>query len=454
MSGPRRWVPVLLCVVGVGMGGCEDGGTDDGSGDEMRAEAVSETGTRTKTVSGTGTGTESETRTGTETGTGDGDGSEDGDGPEGGPSRAKGVGGRASQGGCAEVGDRAVVWPRPGPVAVGVHGSGFVVAGYARGSDEGQEEVFVARVAPEGRASPLSRAKVAPPLRAERRAGPGLLVDGTRAWIASVDGKGVLGVARLDLNRPGASMRSDPVAEGADARFAPSLVRIGDVVSIAWVDGQGTPMRVKVTRVDLGGKVRSTHEVTLEAMGAAAPVFVDGASPPVLVFIDPRAGMSPLVRVPMGSDGVPRTGRVALSVGQAPEPPDVAAAVTPQGVAVAYTAIGSGATTAVGLVRLESPTQAPTPLVRGTGYGDLSVAAAALPQAALFVAEAPTARERRAPRRLHVRRVDAAGAGPALTLESSTTAVHPSVARRSDGTIAVAFATEENVRVAFLRCDE
>ncbi|MFW6023729.1 MAG: hypothetical protein ACOC9O_03190, partial [Myxococcota bacterium] len=443
-----RWGAVLLCVAGVGMGGCEDEGGGESRGTGRGTKTAS--GTGTKTASGTGTGTGTASGTGTETASE----TATGDGPEGRASGGKAGPGRAPEGGCAEVGDRAVVWPRPGAVAVGVHRSGFVVAGHAPGTDEGEEEVFVARVAPQGRPAPLSRATVAPPSDAEHRAAPGLLVDGTRAWVASVDGKGALGVARLDLDRPGAPLRFNPVAEGADTRFAPSLVRIGDGVSIAWVDGQGTPMRVQVTRVDLRGKATSTHEVTLEAMGAAAPVFVDGASSPVLVFIDPRAGMSPIVRVPMGSDGVPRAGRVALSVGQATEPPHLAAAATPQGVAVAYTAIGSGATTAVGLVQLGAPSRAPTPLVEGTGYGALSVAATALPSAALFVAEAPTARDRQASRRLHVRRVDAAGAGPALALESSTTATRPAVARRSDGTVVVAFATEDDVRAAFVRCDE
>ncbi|MFW6051910.1 MAG: hypothetical protein ACODAU_12090 [Myxococcota bacterium] len=364
------------------------------------------------------------------------------------------MGGSAEISGLDEINctplSEATVWPDAGPPAVVAHGGGFIVAAYAP-EDEG-ETLFVARVAAGEGAVPIARTAVEPPLRGTRWAGPGLLsVDG-RVWVARVDGAGHLGVAWVEPGRPGTPLRFDEVGKGADARFRPALARFSDAMALAWVDGTGTPMRAKVTRLSPSGRRLATHDVTLESMGGAAPVFAAGSDPPVLVLLDPRSGMSPVVRVPMKADGSPRTGEVVLTVGQAASPPDLAAAAHPEGIAVGYTAVGSGATTAVGLVELQAPTRAATALVKGTGYGRLAVAATTLEGGSLFVAEAPTARGRDAPRTLHVRVVRDGEPGPPLEVGAGhATAVHPAVARIGN-TVAVAYATRDDVRVAFLRC--
>jgi hypothetical protein len=367
-----------------------------------------------------------------------------------------------SPGACAEVAPRATVWPRPGPAAVAPAGAGFLVAGYAP-DGAGGEEVFVARVGAGASAQPVSRHAM-DRASAKRVAAPGLWVDGRHAWLARVDGAGALGLARFAHGQAGAPLRFEVVAEGVDPRFAPALAPAGDGVVVAWVDGRGTPMRVRVARVDLRGEVRATHDVTLEAMGGTAPAFVVGASPPVLAFVDARAGMSPLVRVPFDGDGTPGSGRVALTVGQVPEPPALAAARAPHGEVVAYTAIGTGATTAVGMVRLDAPAEgprsAPIPLVKGTGYGTLGVAAAALPTSVLFASEAPrasTSEGKKAdppPRHLQLHLADGQGATPAMVLHTpGASTKHPALALGHDRrTVALAHTTDAAVKVAFLRC--
>jgi hypothetical protein len=348
--------------------------------------------------------------------------------------------------GCVEAAPRVVVWPSAGAAAAAAWGDSFLVAGHVA-ADKGGEELFIVRVAPGGTPVPLGRTGVAG-AAGRRLAAPALLVAGGDAWVAHVDGDGALGVAKLSPDRPGAPLHFVSVAGRADHRFSPSLARAGDALLLAWVDGSGKPMRVRVARLDLRGRVLSTHDVTLAGMGGTAPIFVAGATPPVLVFVDARAGISPLVRVSFAADGTPGESKVVRSVGQVPEPPAVAAAQGPAGPMVSYTAIGTAATTAVGLMHLDTPERAPVALVPGEAYGTLGVAAAALPQAAVFVSETATPS-----RGLRVHRVDGEGLGEPLLLEpTGEMNEHPAAAAGRGGTVAITLSTGAAVEVIFLRC--
>lgn len=358
---------------------------------------------------------------------------------------------RATSGNC-EDGPTGTVWPRGGPATVAATDGGWLVAGYApvMGSDAG-EEVFVARVGPDGASMPVTRNALEVPLKkGARRAAPGLWVEGARAWVARVDGAGNLAVAQVDHRRPGAPLPFREVAEGVDARFAPALTRAGEVTLVAWVDGRGTPMRVRVARLGRDGTPAGRHDVTPEAMGGTAPTFVAGASPPELVFVDARSGMSPLIRVTFDTEGMPATPEVARTVGQVPEPPQVAAVRFGGETWVAYTAVGSAASAAVGLVPLGANEDAPVPLVEGSAYGPLAVDGAAVSGGAIFLTEAPTPEGEG--RKLAVHRVSADGVGEAWTLQDTPDAGHPAVAARGNAAVAVVRRRGAAVRLESVRC--
>ncbi len=347
------------------------------------------------------------------------------------------------------------VWPRPGPATVVAQGQSFVLAGYAPG-EGGGEEVFLVRVSPEAAPRPLRTLALDPPSSGGRLAAPGLAPAGAHhVTLAVVDGRGRVRVTDVATDDLRAELPLHPVGAGADPRFAPAVAARERHRLVAWTDGSGTPMRVKLAVVALDGTVSATHDVTPPAMGASAPSFAAGVSPPELYFFDARAGVSPIVRVAVGADGEPAAPAVARSVGTVGTPPRVAVARSGSGLWAGFTVIGNAATTAVGFLRLDEGDAPPAALVPGTGYGRLHVDAAAAPRAALFAADAPKDAPPESPREVHVRLVDAQGAGPALTLEGPDgTAAHASIARRADGLVAVALTSGAGVHVAWLRCDD
>ena len=120
----------------------------------------------------------------------------------------------------------------------------------------------------------------------------------------------------------------------------------------------------------------------------------------------------------------------------------------------AYTAVGSAATTAVGLARLDESAPAAA-LVPGTGYGALHVDVASLDEGrAVFVADAPQAAAPDAPRELHVRVLSSEGVlgEPAVVRAAEGTAERGRIAHAGGGVVAVAFTGVDGVHVAIGRC--
>lgn len=358
--------------------------------------------------------------------------------------------------GCAASTEKPIrVWPRPGPSAIVAQASGFIVAGYAT-AEGGGEEIFLVAAAPESSPRPLRTLSLEAPMPGQRIAPPGMAAAGGGAvTLAVVDGGGRVRASDVPTGQPGAGVVLRAVGEGADPRFAPAVAATQRHRLVAWTDGTGTPMRVKLASLGLDGTVAATHDVTPQAMGASAPVFADGAAPPVLFFLDARAGVSPILRVAMRPDGAPSTAEVARPIGTVSAPPRLAVASAGDAVYGGFTVVGNGATTAVGFLRLDAGSDSAAAIVPGTGYGRLHVAAASAPGAVVFAADAPKASPPTSPREVHVRIVDAQGAGPVLTLQGEDgTGAHAAIARRSDGTIGVAFTSSEAVHVAWLRCDD
>lgn len=263
------------------------------------------------------------------------------------------------------------------------------------------------------------------------------------------------------------------IASSVDTRFEPALSHSPERTLVAWTEGS-TPMRAKLALVSSEGVVTARHDLTPVSMGASAPSFVAGASPPVLVAIDARDGFSPILRIDFGSDGAPQPATVALPLSMIATPPELAAASSSIGTYVAFAGLGAAATSAVGLVSIAPIAGTPLPLVKGTGYGPLHLSATSAPRAVLIAADAPApvaapaagaqptaviakdkpAPAKTAPREIHVQVIGLQGPGPAAVLQGHGGASHAAIARDSAGNVGVAFSSDSGVYVAQLRCDD
>jgi hypothetical protein len=269
--------------------------------------------------------------------------------------------------------------------------------------------------------------------------------------VAFTDGRGKLMAQHLRGASRGAAATLT-LGEGVDTRFEPAVAYAKRGALIAYTIGS-TPMRSMLARLDENGALIATHDITPAAMGAAAPAFVSGASPPMLVTADARNGMSPIARVSLDAEGKPGTPEVAVPVGMMSTPPELAAAQSGAGTFVGYTGVGSAATSAVGLVRVLPKVGTPEPLVKGTAYGALHLDAAASSQAVFFAVDAPLTAGKSPKHEIHVVRVDARGSGPILRIAAASgDAIHAALARGADGTLALVFSAADGVYFAKLRC--
>jgi hypothetical protein len=278
--------------------------------------------------------------------------------------------------------------------------------------------------------------------------------DERETTIVAIDGRGRVLAASFDPTLPAAApIAREIAAQGADARFSPAIRRIGPRRAIAWTDGSRTPMRLLLAIADQA-TVLTQHDVTPISGGGAAPTFIEGEREPILTFVDPRAGISVIHRVRLGTDGAPGPTEVARPLNLAAEPPAfaIAHAMTSAHAWIAYAAVGNLATRAIGLVHA-SGTDEPSAFVAGLGYGDpLAIDAVAFAGHVVFAAEAPSAAVRDAPHEIRLRVVDDSGAGDPLVLGGPAT--DPSLARRDDGLIAIAYRVGQGVWVHFARCAE
>jgi hypothetical protein len=355
------------------------------------------------------------------------------------------------RGGCAVLDAGRRVWPAPGPAAIAAIGRGFVVAGYAQRA--GREQLFVVHVTENALPEPIAAFDVLPPHPRPPIAPPGLAArDENDLTVAFTDGNGKLWARRLRIGRGGTGAPVE-IASAADTRFAPALVSSQDHTLLAWTTAS-TPMHTHLVVLSSEGAVLSRHDLTPAGLGASAPSFVSGATPPVLIALDAHEGMSPILRVEIGNHGDPQPAQVVLPVGMVSSPPRLAAASSSAGTYVAYAGLGDAATSAIGLVAIAPIAGTPQALVKGIAYGALQVAAAAAPRALLFAADAPTQPGKDPPHEIHVHVVGLRGPGPAAIIHGAGDASHAALARAEGGSVGLAFTAAAGVYVARLRCDD
>lgn len=343
------------------------------------------------------------------------------------------------------------VWSKPGVAAVAALGNGYVLAGYTRTGDS--EQVFVVHVTESGKLEPVASLPLAAAHPGERAVAPGLAAEPQRGvTVAYTDGTGTLYMQQLRVGAAHGGGLAATLAKGVDTRFAPAVDYCERGPLIAYTLGT-TPMRTSLVRLGPKGDVLGTHDVTPPAMGAAAPVFVQGALPRVLLTADPRNGMSPISRTSLDAEGKPGSSEVAAPVGMMSQPPQLAAATSASGSYVLYSGIGSAATSAIGLLRIGPKPGSPEAFVKGTAYGALYSAAVSLPNGIVVAADAPLTPGKQPKHALQLALLDEKGQGPSLKVASpSGDASHVALARGTADEVGFAFSAPDGVYWGTVRC--
>lgn len=265
---------------------------------------------------------------------------------------------------------------------------------------------------------------------------------GENGDVGFVDDKGDVFLLRANADKP------ERLGQGADRRFAPALTQYGARTLLAFTR---TVDEVMHTFVVSPGQ--PAVDVTPAGHGASAATFVLGAASPVLVAIDARAGVSPLLEIPFDAQGKPQPAVVRTPVSQPYAPPLLGAVQVPGGeLEVAFTALGKLAATAVGRVPLRRAV-GPVALHPSRGYGELSFDLLRTERAALFAIEVPLGEDAKAPHAIELKWLDAQGDGQTLLLGSADRpARSPSIAA-AGGEVTLGYVTQQKAQLARVVCD-
>lgn len=245
------------------------------------------------------------------------------------------------------------------------------------------------------------------------------------------------------------------LANGLDRRFAPALARLGARLLYAYTGTVDEVMHTLLVERH-GEQADAPRDLTPLGHGAGAPAFVLGASVPILVALDARGGVSPLLEWTFDQAGAPSEARVRTPVSQPYAPPLLAAVQRADGeVEVAYTAIGRVAMTAVGRVPLRRASE-PSALLPSRGYGELAFSAARGRRIALFALESPSTSAANAPKSVVFKLLDGAQAYDGPELAAGDAGVRrPSLASGpSPGVFLLAYTRASAVYAAPVACDD
>jgi hypothetical protein len=267
--------------------------------------------------------------------------------------------------------------------------------------------------------------------------------------VVFVDDKGALAHLRYEAEQFGAP-RS--LAQEVDRRFDPALARTRAQLMVAFTRTVDQSMHTFVLRA---AEPSAALDVTPPGHGAAAASFVLGAEPPILVMIDARGGVSPLLELPFDGAGRPGAVIVRTPVSQPFAPPALSAVAVPGGeLEVAFTAIGKFAATAIGRVPLRRAV-APTALHPSRGYGQLSLSSARGVRAVVHALEVPSDASQAAPHQIELKWIDAQGEGETLTLPASPdSARQPSIVALRRGAFALTFTRGRRAHAMLLDCGD
>jgi hypothetical protein len=239
------------------------------------------------------------------------------------------------------------------------------------------------------------------------------------------------------------------LAKGADRRFAPALYEDGAISLLAYTSSVDKAMHTFVVRSSAGPGL----DVTPAGHGAAAPSFVAGVDEPILVFLDAREGISPLLEVTFDHNLKPQPALVRTPVSQPYAPPLLRALAIDHGeIEVAFTAVGKLAASAIGRVPLRRA-QSAVALHPSRGYGELSFDVALTGKAAIFALDVPIDEKPGAEHVLELKWLDASGEGATLTLARGP-ALRPSLAATPlPGELLVGYMAGTTPHLTRLRCD-
>ncbi len=240
------------------------------------------------------------------------------------------------------------------------------------------------------------------------------------------------------------------IATNVDSRFAPVVLgdsAMGPGLQLAFVGVRADGTRGRIMSTDANARPRSIREINLPGMGASSPTAARSSDGTRVYFIDARSGVSPVLRSDVDNVAVER------SLTNVREPAEIVAIPVGDDTFLAYTAVGTAASSAIGLVKL-GEWDAPVAIVPGHGYGPVRVAATSLDRdTGIIVALRPSDTPASSPREVIVRVLDRDGLGADRVVALGGTSIDATAVTANGTTqIAVAFTTEDDSQIAWLDC--
>jgi hypothetical protein len=248
----------------------------------------------------------------------------------------------------------------------------------------------------------------------------------------------------------GAALAFTEIATAVDSRFAPALITRGSEIAAAWTQS-GTPMKLSYSPSLLASPM-SVQDLVPVGGSASHPTFHATNRGIELYSVDARVGVSVLHRYPIRSNGSVMSPEVARPLLNLANPPQFEISLAGGEPHVAYAAVGSMATAAVGIVALAQEGRL-RPLSRGRGYGWVFVAAASDGRRSLFALVKPDGEGRQDPRKLVLRQYDGERLGPEQELVlGENRAQHVAIAHLGENDFAVAYTAGAAAEAVVFRC--
>jgi len=228
------------------------------------------------------------------------------------------------------------------------------------------------------------------------------------------------------------------------------LIAREEAIMAAWTKS-GTPMKLAFTPSLTESPMR-TIEVFPVGGSSCHPRFVENADGIDLYSVDARAGVSVLHRTSIRANATTGETEVVRPLMNLANPPQFEITDAGGESHIAYSAIGSMASSAVGLVSL-SPGGRLQPLFSGRGYGWVFVSGASEGERGVFALVKPDGTGREDPRKLVIRQYDGERLGAEMEIVSGQRrAQHVSISHFEDDDFAVVYTAGATAEAAVFRC--
>lgn len=336
------------------------------------------------------------------------------------------------------------IWPSASPVSVASNGPFYFVSAIRRDTTA---QLVIVRAQQGQLPTPIYTRPLAD--GAANIAATLSSLDPMHLLVALVTAHGRVRVARMSVDGSEFGLWTD-IGEHADMRFPARVALDRDHVWVAWTS-IGAPMHTQLAQLDRALALQTVTDITPNGAGASGATFIETDAATSIATVDAHQGISPVWLRAVSGDAPPEP-RILTSLSSLPDVAELAIAQAGEHWLVGYAAIGRGATSAVGLVRVTgAQSSAPEPLASGEGYGGAHVALATDSSGAIFVVSAPLPTHGS---EVRVRAVRGAAMSPAVVLANSASHITSlSASTATDRSLGVAFSDTSGAYITWARCN-